>query len=73
VKKIADEHGARVRIVNLHADAAGGDDGEGPVTGAQVSLSFSRFAPVPSANSPSAADAPPAAAQANDIPPGAGA
>jgi nitrogen fixation/metabolism regulation signal transduction histidine kinase len=73
VKKIADEHGARVRIVNLHADADGSDDGEGPVTGAQVSLSFSRFAPVPSANSPSAADAPPAAAQANDIPPGAGA
>jgi len=73
VKKIADEHGARVRIVNLHADADGGGDGEGPVTGAQVSLSFSRFAPVPSANSPSAASAPPAAAQANDNPPGAGA
>jgi nitrogen fixation/metabolism regulation signal transduction histidine kinase len=73
VKKIADEHGARVRIVNLRADADGGDDGEGPVTGAQVSLSFSRFAPVPSANSSSAASAPPAAAQANHNPPGAGA
>jgi nitrogen fixation/metabolism regulation signal transduction histidine kinase len=73
VKKIADEHGARVRIVNLHADGDGSDDGEGPVTGAQVSLSFSRFAPVPSANSSSAAGARPAAAQANDNPPGAGA
>ena len=73
VKKIADEHGARVRIVNLHADADGNGDAEGPVTGAQVSLSFSRFAPVPSANSSSAAGALPAAAQANDNPPGAGA
>ncbi len=41
VKKIADEHGARVRIANLHSRT----DGDGPVTGAQVSLSFSRFAP----------------------------
>jgi len=41
VKKIADEHGARVRIANLHHDT----DPEGPVTGAQVSLSFSRLAP----------------------------
>ena len=73
VKKIADEHGARVRIVNLHADGDGSTDGEGPVTGAQVSLSFSRFAPVPSANPSSAAGALPAAAQANDNPPGAGA
>jgi nitrogen fixation/metabolism regulation signal transduction histidine kinase len=74
VKKIADEHGARVRIVNLHADGDGSPDGEGPVTGAQVSLSFSRFAPVPSATPSSpAAGALPAAAQANDNPPGAGA
>ena len=44
VKKIADEHGARVRIVNRQAaDAAG--TAEGPVLGAQVSISFSRFAP----------------------------
>ena len=47
VKKIADEHGARVRIVNRRtpapeADAAG--DADGPVIGAQVSISFSRFA-----------------------------
>ncbi|MDC8787242.1 sensor histidine kinase [Roseateles koreensis] len=40
VKKIADEHGARVRLTNLHS---GGDDS--PVTiGAQVSLSFSKLA-----------------------------
>jgi nitrogen fixation/metabolism regulation signal transduction histidine kinase len=62
VKKIADEHGARVRIVNRRADAPPsaaapltGDDGQpagadavpalGAVIGAQVSLSFSRFAP----------------------------
>ena len=47
VKKIADEHGARVRIVNRRADVPAGPDGvaaEGPVVGAQVSLSFSRFA-----------------------------
>ena len=51
VKKIADEHGARVRIVNRRAELPGtGADGvpaEGAVIGAQVSLSFSRFAPAP--------------------------
>ena len=49
VKKIADEHGARVRIVNqrgpMAAEGAGAIDPQGPVVGAQVSLSFSRFAP----------------------------
>ena len=40
VKKIADEHGARVRIANLWPDASH----EGAVIGAQVSISFSRFA-----------------------------
>lgn len=39
VKKIADEHGASVRIVNL-PPREGGDDGP---SGAQVSLSFSSF------------------------------
>lgn len=39
VKKIADEHGARVRIVNLGSSGTG-RDGPG---GAQVSLSFSSF------------------------------
>lgn len=40
VRKIADEHGARVRIGNL-----GPDRPDGPVKGAQVSLSFSKLAP----------------------------
>jgi len=43
VKKIADEHGARLRAANLHA----GDEADGPVTGARVSLSFSKFAVTP--------------------------
>lgn len=42
VKKIADEHGARIRLANL-TEASG--QGE-VVIGAQVSLSFSKFAPV---------------------------
>ncbi|MFO1218299.1 MAG: ATP-binding protein [Burkholderiaceae bacterium] len=41
VRKIADEHGARLRIGNLRE----GDDPAGPVRGAQVSLSFSRLSP----------------------------
>jgi nitrogen fixation/metabolism regulation signal transduction histidine kinase len=46
VKKIADEHGARIRIVNLGAtEGAGGEVGRAP-RGAQVSLSFSKLAPV---------------------------
>ena len=46
VKKIADEHGARVRIVNRRTQVLGADGvaTEGAVIGAQVSLSFSRFA-----------------------------
>jgi nitrogen fixation/metabolism regulation signal transduction histidine kinase len=44
VKKIADEHGARVRIANLVA-AAEADSPTQAVTGAQVSLSFSTFPP----------------------------
>ncbi|HET9643067.1 MAG TPA: ATP-binding protein, partial [Burkholderiaceae bacterium] len=53
VKKIAEEHGARVRLGNLeHSEA----DGEAPrVVGAQVSLSFSNLAPA-QASSPPAAD-----------------
>ena len=45
VKKIADEHGARLRAANLHA----GDEPDGPITGARVSLSFSNFAGAPAA------------------------
>ena len=49
VKKIADEHGARVRIANLGAasDAPGkaaGAGATGHARGAQVSLSFAKFA-----------------------------
>jgi len=44
VKKIADEHGARIRLVNLHKE---GDEAL-PVVGAQVSLSFSKLATAPS-------------------------
>ena len=43
VKKIADEHRARVRVMNLHA----GNDPDSPVTGARVSLSFSTLQPPP--------------------------
>ncbi|MEO8152503.1 MAG: ATP-binding protein [Rhizobacter sp.] len=44
VKKIADEHGARIRLANLTLTGAEGAE----VTGAQVSLSFSKFAPADS-------------------------
>jgi nitrogen fixation/metabolism regulation signal transduction histidine kinase len=47
VKKIADEHRATVRIVNLHANPQTGDGPEGEVLGARVSLSFSAFASEP--------------------------
>jgi nitrogen fixation/metabolism regulation signal transduction histidine kinase len=42
VKKIADEHGARIRIANLGAHLAPGH-AEPEAQGAQVSLSFSNF------------------------------
>jgi nitrogen fixation/metabolism regulation signal transduction histidine kinase len=41
VKKIADEHRARLRVANLHR----GDELDAVVIGARVSLSFSNFAP----------------------------
>jgi nitrogen fixation/metabolism regulation signal transduction histidine kinase len=43
VKKIADEHRARLRVANVHE----GDDNDAPVAGARVSLSFSDFLPRP--------------------------
>ncbi len=60
VKKIADEHGARVRLNNLTAT-----DGEGAATadavrGAQVSLSFSKFAPADVHTAAASADIAPA-------------
>ncbi len=54
VKKIADEHGARVRVANLRR----GDQADGPVTGARVSLSFSNFAPAPAAAATAAVTVP---------------
>jgi nitrogen fixation/metabolism regulation signal transduction histidine kinase len=44
VKKIADEHGARIRIANLSTPSES-DPGGVLARGAQVSLSFSKFAP----------------------------
>jgi nitrogen fixation/metabolism regulation signal transduction histidine kinase len=60
VKKIADEHGARVRIGNLSEPSAS-DPGGVLARGAQVSLSFSKFAPA----TPPRAAAAPAASQAH--------
>ena len=52
VKKIADEHGARLRAANVRAR----DEVDGPITGARVSLSFSNFA-VAQAADPAGTDA----------------
>jgi nitrogen fixation/metabolism regulation signal transduction histidine kinase len=60
VKKIADEHGARLRVANLHE----GNRPDAPVTGARVSLSFSKFV----ADALPAA-APPGPTAAHDAPP----
>ncbi|HEY6132683.1 MAG TPA: ATP-binding protein [Rubrivivax sp.] len=43
VKKIADEHRARVRVMNLHPAGAA----EGPASGARVSISFSSLQQTP--------------------------
>ncbi|MEK8028877.1 sensor histidine kinase [Pseudaquabacterium rugosum] len=58
VKKIADEHGARLRIANRQTEA-GEDSGLPQVLGAQVSLSFSRLTVRPAVMTPPGA--PPAA------------
>ena len=55
VKKIADEHGARIRIANLGEHAARAD-AESEVHGAQVSLSFSNFPRVERSAAGAAAD-----------------
>jgi nitrogen fixation/metabolism regulation signal transduction histidine kinase len=60
VKKIADEHRARLRVANVHE----GDDPDRPVAGARVSLSFSDFAPVPP---PAEAGSAPAAGDATHV------
>jgi nitrogen fixation/metabolism regulation signal transduction histidine kinase len=65
VKKIADEHGARVRLANVSVPRSQGEGSEPAVAGAQVSLSFSKFAPADAAaNAPQAA-APGAEARAH--------
>src|SRR5258706_2551956 len=61
VKKIADEHAARVRIANLPATRTETPGAETTVGGAQVSLSFSKLAPPGSATPPP----PPAAASSS--------
>ena len=66
VKKIADEHHARLRIVNLTASF----DPDAPVIGARVSLSFSTFAsaqPAPSATSVAHGGPAPAAGDATQV------
>ncbi len=55
VKKIADEHGARVRIANL-GGAAEGEHEPALARGAQVSLSFAKFAPADAPRAPAAND-----------------
>jgi nitrogen fixation/metabolism regulation signal transduction histidine kinase len=64
VKKIADEHGARVRIVNLGTGVEG-DAAGGLPRGAQVSLSFAKFAPGAGASPTAAATGTPATSRAH--------
>ncbi len=58
VKKIADEHRARLGVANLHED----EEPDARVVGARVSLSFSDFAPAADEASPAAGDGPATAA-----------
>jgi nitrogen fixation/metabolism regulation signal transduction histidine kinase len=50
VRKIADEHGARIRLGNRRDEIQGGPE----VQGAQVSLSFSKLATAATATSAAA-------------------
>jgi len=65
VKKIADEHGARIRIANLPARGPAAPDTPPAAGGAQVSLSFSKFVPADSAATASQAAASAAEARAH--------
>ena len=65
VKKIADEHGARIRIANLPGPRVEGALTDPAPRGAQVSLSFSKFAPAESASDTPAAAATAAEARAH--------
>jgi nitrogen fixation/metabolism regulation signal transduction histidine kinase len=60
VKKIADEHRARLRVANVHEDG----DPDKPVAGARVSLSFSDFA---AAAGGSRGDSAPATGEATQV------
>jgi nitrogen fixation/metabolism regulation signal transduction histidine kinase len=60
VKKIADEHGARVRISNLVESTSDGTPAVDVIRGAQVSLSFSKFAPGDAHTAAAAVDTAPA-------------
>jgi nitrogen fixation/metabolism regulation signal transduction histidine kinase len=64
VKKIADEHGARIRIANLGGGSEG-DAAAGLPRGAQVSLSFAKFAPGAAAALPNEIHGNPAASGAH--------
>ncbi|MDO9314570.1 MAG: ATP-binding protein [Burkholderiaceae bacterium] len=60
VKKIADEHGARVRLSNLVSNDGDDATAEDAIHGAQVSLSFSKFAPGDAHTAAAAIDTAPA-------------
>ncbi|MFM9917465.1 MAG: ATP-binding protein [Rhizobacter sp.] len=60
VKKIADEHGARVRLSNLVSSDEDGTTVGDAIRGAQVSLSFSKFAPGDAHTAAAAIDTAPA-------------
>jgi nitrogen fixation/metabolism regulation signal transduction histidine kinase len=60
VKKIADEHGARARLMNVVVTDSAGAEGIPVVCGAQVSLSFSKFALAPAHTVAASTDTAPA-------------
>ena len=60
VKKIADEHGARARLMNVVVTDSAGAQGIPVVCGAQVSLSFSKFALAPALTVAASTDTAPA-------------
>jgi nitrogen fixation/metabolism regulation signal transduction histidine kinase len=64
VRKIADEHGARVRIGNRAAPE--GHPPKDPAGGAEVSISFSGFIPAPPAPAAGSGQHPPSAGAAPD-------
>ena len=65
VRKIAEEHKARLRALNVHE----GDQPEGRVLGARVSLSFSTFAPAPPGPEQATEGPAPAASTSSEVRP----